>query len=48
VQVDAVEQRSGNARTVLIDIVGRAAAGVQAIPPEAALAPLRCLFAISP
>jgi hypothetical protein len=47
VQVDAVEQRPGNARTVLVNVVRRAAAGMQAVPPEAALAPLRSLFAIS-
>jgi len=47
VQVDAVQQRPGNPRTVLVNVVRRAAAGVQAVPPESTLTPLRSLFAIS-
>ena len=46
VQIDAVEQRPGDARTVRVHVVRRAAAGAQAIPPEAALAGLRCLSAV--
>jgi hypothetical protein len=47
VQVDAIQQRPGNARTVLVNVMRRAATSMQAVPPESALAPLRCLFAIS-
>jgi hypothetical protein len=47
VQVDAVEQWAGNPRSVLVHIVRRAATIAQAVTPEAALAPLCSLFAIS-
>ena len=46
VQVDPVEERTGNSRPVVLDLRGRAGALARGVAVKAARAGVRCLFAV--